>query len=516
MRAVVLAGGYGARLRPLTLRRPAALLPVADRPVIEYVLEHLVRYGVDEATIALHHAASAVEPILGDGTRAGLRLDYSLERIALGTAGAARCIAASWPEPFVLAASTALVTTDLSKVIAFHREREALLTLVCAATSAAPDLTVDDDGRAGALSAPGAGMVWQGLALLDPRMLAVIGRGERCDLIEDVVPRLHRTGKTSHVYIAAEPGLMIRTPGDLLAANRQALSGDLPDLALPGVEVSPGIRLCRGAQVHPSARLSAPVLVGVNAFVGPQSLVASSVIGHEVIVGTKSKISGSLVLPRTHVGLGLDLRETIIDRDTLGSVARGAWLRVNDRRILGDTRSPVTAGSVSPVGRLGAAAILAIAAPVWLPCLAAVAVETRGRPFRSRVVAGARGRPARVYRVATHGPTGRCLAQLGLARVPYVWSVLRGDLHWVGTTPRTLTHAAMLVERGEEGGTSRPGLVTLAHAVPFRLRWHDRLALDRLYAGTRTIMKDLGLLGSVLGRRVRQLWRGPRRSRSSS
>src|SRR5262249_47589057 len=135
---------------------------------------------------------------------------------------------------------------------------------------------------------------------------------------------------------------------------------------------------------------------------------------------------------------------------------------------------------------------------------------------RSRVVAGARGRPARVYRVATHGPTGRCLAGLGLARAPYVWSVLRGNLHWVGTTPRTLTHAATLVERGEEGGTSRPGLVTLAHAVPFRLRWHDRLALDRLYAGTRTITKDLWLLGSVLGRRVRQLWRGLRGSRSSS
>ena len=129
MRAVVLAGGYGLRLRPLTRRRSAALLPVAGRPIVEYVLEHLVRYGVDTATVALHHEASQIERLLGDGTRAGLRLDYALERVPLGTGGAPRRVAAGWREPFVLAAATALVTTDLTKVIAFHREKRAILTL---------------------------------------------------------------------------------------------------------------------------------------------------------------------------------------------------------------------------------------------------------------------------------------------------------------------------------------------------------------------------------------------------
>jgi NDP-sugar pyrophosphorylase family protein len=506
MRAVVLAGGYGLRLRPLTRRRSAALLPVAGRPIVEYVLEHLVRYGVDTATVALHHEASQIERLLGDGTRAGLRLDYALERVPLGTGGAPRRVAAGWREPFVLAAATALVTTDLTKVIAFHREKRAILTLVCAAAeSVAPELTIDDDGRAGAAFRPGTGMVWQGLALLDPRVLGFIEPGKPCDLIEDVLPRLRRAKKPAFGYVSAEPGLMIRTPGDLLGANRRAIAGDLPDLALPGFEVSPGVRLCRGARVHASARLTAPVLVGPNAVVGRGARIESSVLDEEVIVGAGSAVAGSVVLSRTHVGPSLSLREAIVDKETLGCVAGGPWVTVDDRRILGDTRRPVALAPVSLVGRLGAAALLGITAPAWLPCLTAVAAETGGRPFRSRVIVGARGRPVRVRRLAAHGPVGRCLGRLGLRRAPYLWSVVRGELHWMGTTPRTPAQTAALVGRGAEPPASRPGLVTLVHVVPLVLRWHDRLALDRLYAGTRTSLKDLRLLGSVLGRRVRSV-----------
>ena len=104
MKAVILAGGAGTRLWPLTRDRPAALLTVVNRPVIEHLLEMLVRHGVESATLALHHYPYPLEACLGDGTRLGLRLDYVLERTPLGTAGSARRIAASWTEPFVLAA----------------------------------------------------------------------------------------------------------------------------------------------------------------------------------------------------------------------------------------------------------------------------------------------------------------------------------------------------------------------------------------------------------------------------
>jgi lipopolysaccharide/colanic/teichoic acid biosynthesis glycosyltransferase len=103
--------------------------------------------------------------------------------------------------------------------------------------------------------------------------------------------------------------------------------------------------------------------------------------------------------------------------------------------------------------------------------------------------------------VAVRGPAGRLLERLYLKRAPYLWSVLRGDLHWVGTTPRTSVQTATLVERGGDM-PARPGLVTLADVAPLGLRWHDRLVLDRLYAETRSRFGDLQLLGAALRTRL--------------
>src|SRR2546423_517541 len=118
MKALILADGAGVALSPLTREQPAALLPVVNRPLIEHLLEHLVRHRVTEATVALHHCPYPVEAYLGDGARWGLTLGYALERHPLGTAGAARRVAARWTEPFVLADATALTSVDLSKVLA--------------------------------------------------------------------------------------------------------------------------------------------------------------------------------------------------------------------------------------------------------------------------------------------------------------------------------------------------------------------------------------------------------------
>jgi NDP-sugar pyrophosphorylase family protein len=502
MRAVVLAGGYASRLRPLTLRRPAGILSVAGRPILEYVLEHLAQYKVSDAAVALHHGAALVEPILGDGARWGLRVQYALERVPLGTAGAARRVAAGWREPFVLASSTALITTDLSKAVAFHNEQGATLTLVCAGADGCLDLGLDDRGQLVALPSVAGSLAWLGYTLVDPRVFALVGPGERCDLIEDLLPRVRRAGGVVRAYQSAEPGLLIRTPRDLMTANRLAISGGLPDLALPGFEVSPGIRLCRGARIHPTAHFAPPVLIGANAVVGRASTVESSGIGEEEIVGPRSTIRGSVILARTHVGPGLQLCEAIAERRILGQVAGGPWVTVDDGRLLGDTRESARWVPAGLPARAAAAVLLGLTAIGWLPCLAGLAVETAGRPFRSRMVMGARGRPAWLRRVRVRGPVGRTVERLGLTRVPYVWSVLRGDLHWVGTTPRTVTQTLTLLERGAETAVSRPGLVTLAHVAPFVAAWHDRLALDRVYAATRTAVRDLRLLGGMLRRRV--------------
>lgn len=495
MRAVILAGGPGTRLWPLTRDRPAALLPVANRPVVEHLLELLGRHGVDGATLALHHCPYPLEATLGDGTRLGLHLDYVLERVPLGTAGSARRIAAAWAEPFVLAAGTALAAVDLAKAAAFHQAHQAALTLIVEPAGAGDgSLELADTSEIQLPATPRTGSVrLTGLAIVTPAALRLVPPGRSADLLADLLPALREAGLPVLGYVTPGPALVIRTVADLLEANRQALAGEVPGLVLPGVELQPGIRVCRGARVHPRARLVAPVLVGTNAVVERDALVAGSVIGSDVIVAAGSAIRESLVLARTHVAGGLRLEGTVVTPEGLARAQPTTWIDVRDARILGDTHAP---GPVRPghvLGRLAAAAVLATAAPLWVPALLALAIETRGRPFVARRIVSARGREVALRRVAGRGRLGRSIGRLGWKRWPYLWSILRGDLHWVGTTPRSPAEVAELRRRGEDPPVT-PGLVTLGQFAPARLGPAGRLALDRLYSETRTRGLDLRLL----------------------
>jgi NDP-sugar pyrophosphorylase family protein len=496
VRAVILAGGAGTRLWPLTRSRPAALLPVANRPVIEHVVEGLARHGVDSVTVALHHCPYPLEAQLGDGTRLGVRIRYALERVPLGTAGGLRRVAASWREPFVVAAGTALAAVDLSKVAAFHQARGWAATLVVA-PAAAGDGAIDlGDGGEVSLAAGGRSGPYTltGLAVMSPVALALTpATGRPVDLVADLLPRLRESGLRVGGYVTSGPAVAIRTVADLLEANRRAVSGELPGLVLPGVEIEPGIRVCRGARIHPDARLSAPVLVGRHAVIDRGALVAGTVVGDDVIVDPGSGIRDSLILPRTHVGGGLRLERAVVSPEGVGRAQPTTWVDVRDPRILGDTYAPGGVGGGRMLGRILAALVVGLTAPVWLPALVALAIETRGRLFCTRRIVGARGREAALRSLAVRGRCGRTVSRLGWKRLPYLWSVLRGDLHWVGTTPRTPQEIRALRARGEPE-PAPPGLVTLPQFAPARLRRDGRLALDRLYSETRSRRTDLRLL----------------------
>jgi mannose-1-phosphate guanylyltransferase/phosphomannomutase len=498
--AVVLAGGPARGLRPLTADRPAALLPVANRPVIEHVLDHLARHRVPEATLVLHHCPYPVEAWLGDGARSGIALRYALERRPLGTAGAARRVAARWTEPFLLAYGTALAALDLDEALALHRGRQAALTLVVTpAGDRTAALRVTAGGTVQRDRGPGAaGFAFAGLAIVEPRALALVGPGERCDLVAELVPRLLDRGLAVCALPAPGPTVVIRTLADLALANRRALAGEFPGLVVPGYEVQPGIWLSRGARVHREARLIPPVLVGPNALVARGASVEATVVGEDVIVGPRSAVRHAVLLPRTHVGPRLRVEDAVVDRDRLGRPGAATWATVSDPRLLGDTRAPLRPQPGSLAGRLAAAGVLVAGAPLWALLLLGLSVETGGRPLRARSVLGARGRVTCLLDVGGRGPLGRLVRRLGLGRVPRLWSVVRGDLHWVGTDPRTCrgdaTGAGVVAGEAPAGP---PGLVTLADLSPARLRRADRAALDRLYAGTRSRRGDLRVVAAL-------------------
>ena len=129
MRAVVMAGGEGSRLRPLTIGRPKPMVPIVDKPCIGHIFDLLRRHGITDAFVTLQYMASVIQDAYGDGGSVGMRLRYSVEETPLGTGGSVRQLGKALDAPFLVISGDALTDIDLARVIAFHEEKKAAVTL---------------------------------------------------------------------------------------------------------------------------------------------------------------------------------------------------------------------------------------------------------------------------------------------------------------------------------------------------------------------------------------------------
>lgn len=201
MKALVLAAGAGTRLRPLTDTCPKPMLPVAGRPLLEWTLGWLRRYGVREAALNLHHLPDVVREGLGDGSRFDMRLQYAYEPELLGTSGATHGFPGFFDEPFLVIYGDLLMDLDLDDLIGFHRERSALMTLALKRTRTPHSqgmIEVDEAGRV--LRFVEKPQVWDGgdtanagVYVCEPGVAARIPPGFS-DFGHDIIPRLLHDG----------------------------------------------------------------------------------------------------------------------------------------------------------------------------------------------------------------------------------------------------------------------------------------------------------------------------------
>jgi mannose-1-phosphate guanylyltransferase len=325
VRAVVLLGGEGTRLRPLTYHTPKPLLPVAGRTMIERVLDHLAAHGVREATLSLGYRPDAFYRAF-PGARAGeVRLSYAVDPHPLDTAGAVRFAALSSgiDERFVVVNGDVLSDLDLSALVAFHRDRGAEATI---ALTAVPDpsafgvVATDERGAVRAFvekPPPGAAptnLVNAGTYVLEPSVLERIPAGRRVSIERETFPALSAEGR---LYAAPSDAYWVDTgtPADLLRAGRDLLDGRRPGPSVPGSRlVAPfvhavGEQVCRG-------RVEPPSLLGDGAVVEGSALVRASVLCDGAAVGERASVAGSLLLPGARVGPGAQVSDSILGWDS--------------------------------------------------------------------------------------------------------------------------------------------------------------------------------------------------------
>jgi mannose-1-phosphate guanylyltransferase len=341
VKAVVLVGGEGTRLRPLTYATPKPLLPIVNQAFLERQLTWLSRHGVDEAVLSLGYLPDAFEAYFPDGRFGDLKLRYAVEDHPLGTAGAIRFAARGIEERMVVCNGDVLTTLDLDALVAFHDERGAEATIHLtrvADPSAFGVVPTRDDGEVVAfVEKPPKGVAptnWinAGTYVLEPSVLARIPERLTVSIERETFPRMLEEPSRLYAMANAAYWIDIGTPEKYLQAHADVLGGALGAPPAPGArELAPGVWVQGEPTIDPDARIEGPALIGDAATVAAGARVAGSVVGRGGVIGAGARLLRSVV----HTGATLANDAEAID-SVVGAGARlGPGAIVSNHTIMG-------------------------------------------------------------------------------------------------------------------------------------------------------------------------------------
>jgi mannose-1-phosphate guanylyltransferase len=329
VRAVVLVGGEGTRLRPLTLTAPKQMLPIVEQPMIERVLGHLAEHGIDDAILSLGYRPDAFINAYPAGTIGGVHLSYAVEPTPLDTAGAIKFAAghAGINETFVVVNGDVLTDSDLSALIEFHRQRGAEATISLTPVedpSAFGVVPTDRDGRVEAFiekpprdEAP-TDLINAGTYIFEPSVLDRIPGERRVSVERETFPALVGSG-TLFALGSTEYWLDTGTPDAYLRAHRDLLLGNRAGLPAPGAERDPAIGpgVWRIGVVDVQSNSASRSLFGRGATVAPSAVVEESVIGAGAVIEEGASVTGSVLLPGARVASKATVEGSVIGPDAI-------------------------------------------------------------------------------------------------------------------------------------------------------------------------------------------------------
>jgi mannose-1-phosphate guanylyltransferase len=323
VKAVVLVGGEGTRLRPLTETIPKPLLPFMNRPFLDHVLDRLGEHDVDEVICSSPYLESEFHQFLDGRRNRGPAVRWITEPEPLGTAGAIAGAAHHLDDTFLALNGDILADLDLAAVVRFHRDRRATATITLhQVEDARPFGLVETaaDGRVRAFrekpEKPVPGTINAGVYVLEPEALDEVPSGEMVSIERQTYPALIAAGRPVFAYVARGYWRDLGTPEDYLEGHVDALEGRIaayrkaprPSMAPtaevePGAEVGPLAVLGEGVRVATGARVDRSVLHGA-AVVGAGAVVEGSILGPASVVGEGAVVRGGVLAQGSRVLAG--------------------------------------------------------------------------------------------------------------------------------------------------------------------------------------------------------------------
>jgi NDP-sugar pyrophosphorylase family protein len=324
MKAILLAGGKGTRLRPLTMHTPKPIVPIFNRPFLHYQIDLLKQVPeIDEVILSLNYQPRRIEEMFGDGTDVGMKIRYVVEPAPLGTAGAVRYAGESLTESVVVFNGDVLTQIDLAAVIRLHRERQARATIVLTPVenpSAYGLVETDADGNIRRfLEKPKfeeitTNHINAGIYVLEPDTFDRIPKDVAWSIERSYFPSLVERGETFVGYIYDGYWIDIGTPEKYTQVHRDIMDGryaaaPFADARGPHTFIAPDARVEDGAQVEGPCFIDDGVLVKAGARVGPYS-----VIGRQTQIEEQAVVEGAIVWPNCRISRDASVRNAIVGR----------------------------------------------------------------------------------------------------------------------------------------------------------------------------------------------------------
>ncbi len=341
MKAVLMAGGEGTRLRPLTATQPKPMLPIVNRPMAEHIINLLKKHGFNEIIITVAFMAESIRRYFGDGREFGVDIIYATEEIPLGTAGSVSNIRNLLDERFLVISGDVLTDIDLTALLDYHVATGSVCTLALKQMENPLEFGIvitDPAGRIERfLEKPTWGQVFSdtvntGIYVLEPEVFNWIEKDTAVDFSNDVFPKMLEAGSPMYGYVAGGYWEDVGTLDSYLVAHRHVLD-QLVDLDIDGFVLDEGISMGEGAEIDPTATIVGPVYVGQNCKIGSGvTLGPYTVLGANVRVGAGSDVERTIIHDNCYIGDSVTAKSCVVGRSC--EIRSGSHL--GDGAILGD------------------------------------------------------------------------------------------------------------------------------------------------------------------------------------
>ena len=351
MKAVVMAGGEGTRLRPLTSNQPKPMVPIVGKPCMEHILELLRAHSLTEVIVTVAFLPQAIRSYFGEGETLDMQVGYSVEESPLGTAGSVRLAVKQLEETFLVISGDALCDVDLSALIAFHRDRGAAVTIGLKSVDNPLEFGIvvtDEEGRIERfLEKPSWSQVFSdtintGIYVIEAEVLKHVPTDRPYDFSKELFPYLLEMGRPLYGYVMDGYWQDVGDLDQYRQANFDALEENVR-LNIPGIRIRGNVWLGEGVEIGDLDQIEGPAFIGNYCRIAPGASVgAHSVLSNSVTLRERTRTTRSVIDASTHIG-----RSTLIEGAVIGrSCDIRAHVRIHEGVAIGDE---VTIGAESVI-----------------------------------------------------------------------------------------------------------------------------------------------------------------------